>query len=593
MNKALEIAIVLTAVDKMNEVIDKAVGKANHTLHTMSEVGGKMAMGGTLMTEFFGETIEVAEKNEVAQKRLERVFKNVGDANGEAAKQAEEYSEKLSAQIGVEHANIEAVQAKLTAFRSVSGEVGRMEGIFDRATQASFDLAADGFGEAATNSVVMGKALEDPIKGLTALRRIGIVFTDSEKKKIKTLTETNHKLEAQKLIMSAVEKRVGGVASTTATNTSKMKVAWEGILDTLGKGLLPIFNAFVKKVQQYLPVVKEFIEKHQTLIKIVAAVGVGLLVLGTVLKVVALGVGTVMKVVKALTVVFDILAANPIILVMTAIALVALLIYKYWDKIVQFFKWLWDGVKSVFSAFWEWLKGMVEKMPGIGWIIKNWGKIKEFFSGMWDSVKGVFQAAWDFIKNLFLKIPIVGSIIKNWDKIKTYFSDLWTGVKAKFTSFIEWIEGIPGRMWDAGKNMIKSLWDGIKSMAMKPIEAIKSMVGKIREYLPFSPAKVGPLKDLHRVKIIETIAENMKPHSMVNAMRKTTAMTMVAAGSVGGISAGPSTHNSGGTTVHYSPVIHMTGGGSKEEFAAMLKKHEAQIVKVVDEANRKNQRTKY
>jgi phage-related protein len=282
------------------------------------------------------------------------------------------------------------------------------------------------------------------------------------------------------------------------------------------------------------------------------------------LKILALSIGTVIKVVDGLTVAFNFLAANPIILIIAAIAAAAYLIYKYWDPICK-------------------------------WIINVWTKIKDFFSGVWQAIKNTFSVAWEWIKTLFIRTNPAYIIYKNWDKIKTYFKDLWTGVKQNFMDFMNWINNIPNRMWQAGKNMIKSLWEGIKSMIMQPINAVKEMVTKIREYLPFSPAKVGPLRDLHRVKIVETIAETMKPAPMLKAMRRVTAGTMMAAGVSGGGSsaANVSGGNVGGHTITYAPVIHMNGSGSKEEFAAMLKKHEKELVKVIEEANRKTQRTRY
>lgn len=619
MNKALEIVIVLAAVDKMNEVISKAVGKANKTLNTMNDVGGKMALGGAGMTAFFGGSVNEAEKSEVATRRLAQVYKSMGEIKGVAAKQDEAYASALQMQIGIEDESIMAVQAKIATFKSLSDETGRLSGMFNRATEAAYDMAATGFGEASQNAVQLGKALEDPIKGINSLRKSGITFSDSERNKIKVLVESNKKLEAQKMIMKAVEKQVGGVAKATVSESTKMKISLGEIMETIGKGLLPAFNSLARTVQKYLPLVQKWVEDHKGLIKILAVVGVGLLVVGTSLKVLAMAGSTAVKSIELLKVVFQAgklagilfsqginaatlsfkamdtaMKANVILLVLGLIVTAAIAIYENWDKIAAFFKRQWDMVKAVFSAAWEWIKNKVENMPGVGIIIRNWSKIKAFFVGLWDGVKNTFSGVWNWIKDLFLRIPIVGSIIKNWDKIKSYFGELWGGVKEKFMSFMNWITGIPKRMWEAGKNMIQSLWDGIKSMIMKPIDAIKGMVGKIREYLPFSPAKVGPLKDLHRVKIIETIADNMKPHSMVKAMRKTAAVTMAAAGSVGGASGSNSiSSNVGGNSIHYNPVIHMSGGGSKEDFAAMLKKHERELLKVIEEANRKTKRTHY
>lgn len=552
MNKALEIAILLTAVDKMNEVIDKAVGKANKTLHSMSEIGGKAALGGTVMTEFFMETISEAEKNEIAIKRLQQVYKSMGEATGEAAKQNQEYAEKLALQTGIDDESIMAVEAKLATFKSVSSEVGRMSGLMDRATAAAEDMAATGFGEASQNAVQLGKALEDPIKGINSLRRTGITFTDAERKKIAALVDSNKKLDAQRLIMKAIEKQVGGVAAATATNASKMKVSWDDVIKSLGKILLPIMNSLIFSAQKYLPIVQAWIENHKGLVKYVAALGVGLLVLGTVLKILALSIGTVIKVFNGLVVVFDFLAANPIILIITAIALAALLIYKYWDNIVAFFKTVWDGIKAVFAP------------------------IALFFKVLWTVVKTIFSLAWDWIKGLFERLPIVGTIIKNWSKIKTFFTELWEGVKEKISSFMDWMLAIPRKMWNVGVNIAKSLWEGIKSMIMKTVDVVKDMFSKLPDFMnPF--------------KIASVVSNTLRSNQVVNTVNRTSNFAGAGAGRSG---PGPSS-GAGGHTITYSPVIHMTGTASKEDFSALLKKHQGELVRVIAETNRKSNRSNY
>jgi hypothetical protein len=68
----------------------------------------------------------------------------------------------------------------------------------------------------------------------------------------------------------------------------------------------------------------------------------------------------------------------------------------------------------------------------------------------------------------------------------------------------------------------------MKSMVTKPVEVMKGLAQRLRNFLPFSPAKEGALRDIHRIRLIETIADSMKPAPMVAAMRTVTAATMLA-----------------------------------------------------------------
>ena len=71
---------------------------------------------------------------------------------------------------------------------------------------------------------------------------------------------------------------------------------------------------------------------------------------------------------------------------------------------------------------------------------------------------------------------------------------------------------------EAGANIIQTIVDGMMSMASAPADAMEGIVGDMRDYLPFSPAKKGPLRTLHQVKIVETLAQSIKPDPLVGAM---------------------------------------------------------------------------
>ncbi|HEX2881439.1 MAG TPA: hypothetical protein VHO25_18045, partial [Polyangiaceae bacterium] len=83
-------------------------------------------------------------------------------------------------------------------------------------------------------------------------------------------------------------------------------------------------------------------------------------------------------------------------------------------------------------------------------------------------------------------------------------------------------------LFDAGSNIVNTIVQGITSMASAPVDAMMRIVGKIRNLLPFSPAKEGPLRDLHKVKLIETVAGAVNPTPLVDAMRGAAGTAMAA-----------------------------------------------------------------
>ena len=72
------------------------------------------------------------------------------------------------------------------------------------------------------------------------------------------------------------------------------------------------------------------------------------------------------------------------------------------------------------------------------------------------------------------------------------------------------------------------LGHGILNPALAPVKAIADVARRIRAHPPFSPAEVGPLKDLHRVRIVETIASSINPAPVIASMRRIAAAAAVA-----------------------------------------------------------------
>lgn len=573
MEKTVKIALLLTAVDKMNSIVSNAMSKSKKAVKALDGIGSAAAIVGGVVTGLFTKTVADARESEKANKRLEQVFRSMGDTTGKAAKQAEDYASKLEFQIGVEDESIQLTQAKLATFKAVSSETARMAGVFDQATQYAYDLAATGFGTAEDNAVQLGKALQDPVKGIGALKRAGVTFTDQEKNKIKALVKSNKTLEAQKIILNALKTQVGGVAASTADPLDKMHVAFTEISEQVGKFLLPYLQKFATWVSGFVPKMQTWLDKNQRLVKAIAAVGVALLFIGAVSKVVA-----------------AILETNPIVLAIMAIAAIAILIITYWKPIKEFFAKLWNGVKSIFSAVWNWIKNLFLKYTPLGLIVKHWKFITNFFKWIWSKVKQTFSATWAWIKGLLMKYTPIGLIVKYWGPISNFFSNIWQKVKNVFVTFWNWLKGIGKMFWDAGKNIIKNIWEGIKSMINKPIQAVKDMVKKIRDYLPFSPAKIGALKDIHKIKLVETIAATIKPQPALQAMQRTT--QSIANFSGGGTqTAQPIAVRNGGHTFNVS--VNLSGSATAKDGKILADSFKQNVLKVMRDEDKRKQRVSF
>ena len=206
---------------------------------------------------------KMAEEAQVANNRLDQVAHSMGifgDQTSVVTDRLKAYADTNKFVLGADDEVIKATQAKLLSFKDLAATADVAGGAFDRATQASFDLAAVFGGDGASKAVQLGKALQDPIKGISALTRSGVTFTASEKELIKTMVESGDTLKAQEFILSAIEAQVGGTAEATATASTKMSIAFGEIGESIGTAVLPMFTEFSNYIVEITPQIQGFFE---------------------------------------------------------------------------------------------------------------------------------------------------------------------------------------------------------------------------------------------------------------------------------------------------------------------------------------------
>ncbi|MEY0597810.1 phage tail tape measure protein [Providencia alcalifaciens] len=110
------------------------------------------------------------------------------------------------------------------------------------------------------------------------------------------------------------------------------------------------------------------------------------------------------------------LLANPIILIITAIAGAAYLIYEYWDDIVPYAKKLWNRVTEIFSQFWEGVKSYVLNWGLVGLVYQHWDEIVAITSRMWVLVKKTISDKWEQIVADVKGLPTTEPVSKRYCK---------------------------------------------------------------------------------------------------------------------------------------------------------------------------------
>jgi hypothetical protein len=250
-----EFSKVSRSVERSASGMSTKMGKLGKTLGRGLVVGSAAAAVGLAAVGVAGlKAAQGAEKARAADLKLAQVFKSMGYAQHAAA--ASKYADQLERTTGVEAEVIKAAQTKLATFKDVASSADLMA----RSTKVAADMSAAGFGDMASASVGLGKALQDPIAGMSLLSRAGSL-TKAEQKEIgDEFKRTGDKAAAQESILKALEKQVGGVAEASATSGDRIRNSFGEIADAVGTKLLPVLDGLVPHVQKMATWIAESIE---------------------------------------------------------------------------------------------------------------------------------------------------------------------------------------------------------------------------------------------------------------------------------------------------------------------------------------------
>lgn len=315
------------------------------------------------------------------------------------------------------------------------------------------------------------------------------------------------------------EKMASIMQDNAAGAFERLKSAVDVLFTKLSKHLIPIFTSVVEKATEIVNWFGSLDDGTQKLILTIAgvsaAVGPVLIVVGKIIT--AIGqigsgitglIGIVGKVGGAFSSLFSILAANPIALVVVAIAgLVAAFVglwntsegfRNFWiglwenlknvvstaiDAIVGFFGGIVDFIKNnwqslllmivnpfagafkliydnceAFRNFIDGLMKAVGDMFAAGWeaVKSAWGAASGFFSGLFSGIKNAAVAAGSAIGSALEKAW--GAVTSAWNGATRFFGGIWDSIKGVFSN-----------AWDVftdiGGNIVRGIWNGITNLA--------------------------------------------------------------------------------------------------------------------------------
>jgi hypothetical protein len=184
----------------------------------------------------FGESQKVAAQTNA-------VLKSTGSVAGVSAKDVDSLATSISKKTGIDDEAVASGENLLLTFTNVRNEAGKGNDVFSQTTKLAADMStALGIDLSAAN-MQLGKALNDPEKGMTRLQRSGVTFTKAQKDQVAALQESGDTLGAQKIILAEVRKEFGGSAEAAGKTLpgalNRMRVALGNVAEEIGGKLSP------------------------------------------------------------------------------------------------------------------------------------------------------------------------------------------------------------------------------------------------------------------------------------------------------------------------------------------------------------------
>jgi hypothetical protein len=188
-----------------------------------------------------------------------QTISTMGNAANITASEVEKLAGNLESMTAIEAESIQEGANLLLTFGNIRNELGAGNDIFTQTTKIMVDMGVALKKGPVDTATMLGKALNDPIQGLTALRRVGVSFTEQQIAQVKALQESGDLMGAQKLILEELQKQYGGSGAAYAkTFTGQLELMGHE-LGTIGEeatmAVMPALQMMVEELRELIPII--------------------------------------------------------------------------------------------------------------------------------------------------------------------------------------------------------------------------------------------------------------------------------------------------------------------------------------------------
>lgn len=508
---------------ELQDNASKGLGSIGGSLRTVGAIAGGIALGGVAA---FGAALVsgIGDAREAAKvyAQTEQVIKSTGGAAGFSAQQIKDMAGSLSAASGQSlfgDDDVERGQNMLLTFTNIK------ETLPDT-TKIMLDMAQALGTDAGGAAIQLGKALNDPIKGISALTRVGVTFTDAQKKQIKALQEAGDMAGAQRVILAELNKEFGGSALAAAQADG----GWAQFTDRLGEAkealgaaVLPLLNVLVGILNDRLmPALETVADLFGDLVSggigvfaddLREAFGVDITPFVTAIE---QGLGTIQGLLAPLIATFTdaqtpvqgflaVLsqisptfavaqagvdaAIGPIRdIILTTFGIIQGFIAEHGAKIQTDLTSAWQQVQAIIQAVIPPIQSIIGSIFGAiaAFLHSHGDEIKTFLSQTWDAIADIIDVALQIIQATIVPAitAIASFIAAHGEEIQALLSAAWTIIsnvidaaltiiKGVLTAALQIIKGDWSGAWETIKQMAADVWENIKAIIGAAIEGVK------------------------------------------------------------------------------------------------------------------------
>lgn len=214
---------------------DKGIKKAVGSITNLSAALGALGIGATVAQ--IGRFVNALKEQQQAERAVESVIRSTGNAAGVTTKEIARMASEFQSLSNYGDEAIMSGQKLLLTFTNIKGDT------FRAATKAMLDMSAVMGQDLTQTATMLGKALQDPIKGVTALRRVGVMLSESQKEQIKNFMAVGDVAKAQAVILKEVETEFGNAAQNLIEPTEQFKNKLGDVEEELGTFFKPAVDA--------------------------------------------------------------------------------------------------------------------------------------------------------------------------------------------------------------------------------------------------------------------------------------------------------------------------------------------------------------